>query len=209
MSDEFGASSPQGQESPETLSADLGNSPAAEMPTLAPSGPMHEPSAAFSKTGSIPGYEIISELGRGGMGVVYLARQVSADRLVALKMILAGAHASEADLARFRAEARAAAHLQHPNIVQVFEVGEHQGLPFFSLEFCPGGSLEKKLAGKGLPPKQAARLVETLARAMQAAHDKGIVHRDLKPANVLMTSAGVPKVADFGLAKLQEGAEGY
>jgi serine/threonine-protein kinase len=119
------------------------------------------------------------------MGVVYQARQTKADRLVALKMILAGGHAGEDALARFRAEAQAVARLQHPHIVQVFEVGDDHGLPYFSMEFCPGGSLEKKLAGTPLPPAEGARLVETLARAMQAAHEKGIVHRDLKPANVL------------------------
>jgi WD40 repeat protein len=135
------------------------------------------------------------------MGVVYQARQAKLGRTVALKMILSGAHAAEADLARFRTETEAIARLQHPNIVQVFEVGEHGGLPFCSLEFCPGGSLEKKLGGTPLPPREAAWLVEALARAMQAAHDKGVIHRDLKPANVLLAEDGTPKVTDFGLAK--------
>jgi hypothetical protein len=135
------------------------------------------------------------------MGVVYQARQTKLGRIVALKMILSGAHAGEADLARFRTEAEAIARLQHPNIVQIYEVGERDGRPYFSLEFCAGGSLEKKLGGRPLPPKEAARLVETLARAMQAAHDKGIIHRDLKPANVLLAEDGTPKITDFGLAK--------
>jgi len=135
------------------------------------------------------------------MGVVYKARQAKLGRLVALKMILSGGHAGEADLSRFRTEAEAIARLQHPNIVQIHEVWEHGGLPFFSLEFCAGGSLEKKLAGTPLPPKEAAALVETLARAMQAAHEKGVIHRDLKPANVLLGEDGTPKVTDFGLAK--------
>jgi formylglycine-generating enzyme required for sulfatase activity len=149
----------------------------------------------------VPGYEIVRELGRGGMGAVYQARQTKLNRPVALKMILAGGHAGAADLARFQTEAEAIARLRHPNIVQVYEVGEHEGKPFFSLEFCPGGSLEKRLGGTPLPPKEAASLVETLARAMQAAHEQKVIHRDLKPANVLLAEDGTPKVTDFGLAK--------
>jgi WD40 repeat protein/Flp pilus assembly protein TadD/tRNA A-37 threonylcarbamoyl transferase component Bud32 len=149
----------------------------------------------------VPGYEILAELGRGGMGVVYKARQTRLNRLVALKMILSGAQAGADDLARFRTEAEAIARLQHPNIVQIHEVGEHEGKPFFSLEFCPGGSLDRRLAGTPLKPKAAARLIQTLARAMQAAHDKGVIHRDLKPANVLLAEDDTPKITDFGLAK--------
>src|SRR5262245_16492525 len=163
----------------------------------------------------VPGYEVLGELGRGGMGVVYKARQVRLGRIVALKMILSGAHAGERDLARFRTEAEAIARLQHPGIVQVFEVGEHDGRPFFSLEYVEGGSLAAKLDGTPLPDRDAARLVEALARAVAAAHEKGVVHRDLKPANVLLSSAAcglaapsakpqaalVPKITDFGLAR--------
>jgi serine/threonine-protein kinase len=158
----------------------------------------------------VPGYEILGELGRGGMGVVYQARQTRLGRVVALKMILAGGHADESERVRFRSEAEAVARLQHPNIVQIFEIGESQGSPFFSLEFVAGGSLDRHLAGTPQQPLDAARLVETLARAMQHAHEKGIVHRDLKPANVLLTGEGapdtvlrtaVPKITDFGLAK--------
>src|SRR5262245_29017192 len=120
-------------------------------------GPYVPEQAARVDYPAMPGYEIISALGRGGMGVVYQTRQVSADPLVDLKRILAATHETEADLARFHAASQAVARLQHPNIVQIFEVGEHNGLPFFSLEFCPGGSLEKKLAGTPLPPAEAAR----------------------------------------------------
>jgi hypothetical protein len=148
------------------------------------------------------------------MGVVYQARQVKLNRLVALKMILAGSHAGEADLTRFRTEAEAIARLQHPNIVQVFEVGEHQGTPFLSLEYCAGGSLDKKLDGRPLPPREAAHLVEVLARAVQAAHVRGVVHRDLKPANILLVGAPgaplaecQPRITDFGLAKLLDNAD--
>jgi serine/threonine protein kinase len=154
---------------------------------------------------SIPGYEILEELGRGGMGVVYKARQTALKRLVALKMILAGGHASKEDLNRFLAEAQAVARLQHPNIVQVYEIGEKDGLPYFSLEFVEGGTLSKHLAGTPLPPRDAAQLTVTLSLAIEAAHQAGIVHRDLKPANVLLASGdtplAVPKIADFGLAK--------
>jgi serine/threonine protein kinase len=149
----------------------------------------------------VAGYEILEELDRGGMGVVYKARQVSLNRIVALKMILAGGHAGEAERARFRTEAEAIARLQHPNVVQVFEVGEHNGLPFISMEFCPGGSLERKLAGKPLPVEEAVAMVRTLAGAMHAAHEAKVIHRDLKPANVLLSADGTPKITDFGLAK--------
>jgi hypothetical protein len=135
------------------------------------------------------------------MGVVYRARQAGLNRVVALKMILAGGHAGAEARDRFRAEAEAVAQLQHSGIVQIHEVGEHEGVPFFSLEFCPGGSLEKKLGGNPLPAREAAELVETLARAVHAAHEHQVVHRDLKPANVLLSAEGAPKITDFGLAK--------
>jgi serine/threonine protein kinase len=155
------------------------------------------------------GYEILEELGRGGMGVVYKARQINLKRVVALKMILAGAHASPQDLARFRREAEAVAQPQHPNIVQIHEVGEQDGCPYFSLEFVDGGSLAQRLQEKPQPPYWAAQLVETLARAVHAAHKHGIVHRDIKPANVLLTGDGVAKIADFGLAKRLEGESAH
>jgi hypothetical protein len=149
----------------------------------------------------VPGYEILAILGRGGMGVVYRARDVKLNRVVALKMVLSGAHAGENELARFRNEAEAVARLQHANVVQVYEVGEHNGLPFLALELCPGGSLARKLGGTPMAPREAAALVEPLARAMHAAHQKGVVHRDLTPGNVLFGEDGTPKVTDFGLAR--------
>ena len=156
--------------------------------------------AAQLKWPEVKGYEILGELGRGGMGVVYKACQLSLKRLVALKMVLAGRHDPE-ELSRFRIEAEAAACLQHPNIVQVYEHGESNGEPYFSLEFVEGGSLDKKLAATPQPPQEAARIVIMLARALQYAHEKGIIHRDLKPGNVLVAADGTLKISDFGLAK--------
>jgi tRNA A-37 threonylcarbamoyl transferase component Bud32 len=149
----------------------------------------------------VPGYEILSQLGKGGMGVVYKARHQQLKRVVALKMILHGEHASKQEHRRFLAEAEAVARLQHPHVVQIFDVGECAGLPYFALEYCDGGSLADNLDGTPWEVKRAARLVETLARAIHTAHTAGLVHRDLKPANVLMAADGTPKVTDFGLVK--------
>jgi serine/threonine-protein kinase len=154
-------------------------------------------------------HETLGELGRGAMGIVLKARQISLNRVVALKLIQAGARAGAEDRARFRAEAEAVAHLQHPNIVQVYAVGEQDGWPYFSLELVEGGSLAERIAGTPQPARQAAQLVETLARAMQAAHQRGVIHRDLKPANVLLTADGTPKITDFGLAKRLEQNAGH
>jgi serine/threonine protein kinase/WD40 repeat protein len=176
-----------------------------ETQTLAPATP-----AAADGNGkpAIAGYQVERELGRGGMGVVYQALDLRLKRRVALKMVLVGSHAGEHELARFRTEAEAVARLQHPGIVQIHEVGVHGGLPFFSLEFCPGGSLDRKLDGTPLPAREAAALVQKLAQAMQAAHEKGVIHRDLKPANVLLAEDGTPKITDFGLArKLDEAGQ--
>ncbi len=134
----------------------------------------------------VPGYEILGVLGRGGMGVVYKARQVGLNRLVALKMILSASHAGPKGLARFLAEAEAVARLRHPNIVQVYDIGEASGSPFFALEFVEGGSLARRLRGDPQPLEPAVRLIESLARAIHYAHQQGVVHRDLKPANVLL-----------------------
>lgn len=170
---------------------------------------------------TIPGYEILEVLGSGGMGKVYRARDLKLNRAVALKMIRAGAHASQDEIQRFRTEARAVAQLQHPNIVQIHEIGEHQGQAYLVLEYLEGGSLDKLLRQQQLTPRQAAELVEALARAMHYAHQRGILHRDLKPANILLQGSGergqgsgrkplpsapspltpIPKVSDFGLAK--------
>jgi len=186
------------------------------------------PNGAFP---TVPGYEILGELGRGGMGVVYKAKHLKLNRIVALKMILSGSHASSDDRARFVAEAEAVAAFQHPNIVQVFDSGQHHSLPYMSLEFVTGGNLADRINGQPLPPKVAAHLIEQLARGMHAAHEAGIVHRDLKPANVLLQngedermkdekqalanssfildlSSIVPKITDFGLAKRVESGRG-
>ena len=163
--------------------------------------PSNDSPAALFHPRPFGNYVLLGEIGRGGMGVVYRASQVGLNRTVALKMILAGEHAGAEDLTRFKGEAQAVARLAHPHIVTVHEVGEHGGLPYFALEFCPGGSLEKKLAGTPLPPREAAVLVEKLARGMHAAHKVKVIHRDLKPANVLFLADGTPKITDFGLAR--------
>ena len=178
----------------------------------------------------VPGYEVLSEIGRGGMGVVYRARQVGLKREVALKMIRSGDRPRPRELARFRAEAEAVARLAHPNIVQIYEVGEQDDRPYLALEYVDGGSLAQRLAGTPMPVRPAAELVETLARAMHHAHQRGVVHRDLKPANILLQEklatettetteknpfplsvssvASVAKITDFGIAKLLEADAG-
>ena len=154
----------------------------------------------------IPGYEVEAVLGRGGMGVVYRATHLRLNRPVALKMLLAGAFARKTERERFRREAEVVAGLNHPNVVQVYDAGEHDGHPYFTMELVGGGTLSRKLAGTPLPAREAAALVATLADAVRAAHAVGIIHRDLKPANVLLTADGTPKVADFGLARTEDGA---
>jgi serine/threonine protein kinase len=172
----------------------------------------------------VPGYTILGELGRGGMGVVYRARQDSLNRPVALKLLRDGALAGPRERARFRIEADAAARMRHPNIVAIYEVGEHQGRPYFAMELVEGGALDKYLAGRPQPAAQAAVFVRALALAIEHAHSRNVIHRDLKPANILLVSASAtsaggesedarptkldsaltdyqPKITDFGLAK--------
>jgi hypothetical protein len=162
---------------------------APDMPRITPP-PTPRPEASAEPAAAdfprLPGYEVTGVLGRGGMGVVYQARHLPLNRPVALKMILAGVHAGPEDRARFRHEAEAVACFQHPNIVQVYEVGDHDSRPYAALEFVAGGSLAQHLAGAPQPSREAARLVETLARAIHYAHQHGVIHRDLKPANILL-----------------------
>lgn len=157
--------------------------------------------AAHRRTPTVPGYEVLEVLGHGGMGVVFSARHQQLNRIVAIKMLRGGEHAAPRELASLVKEAQSIAQLQHPNIVQVHDVGELDGLPYFTMEFVAGGSLTQKLAGQPQAAMKSAQWVSILARAVHAAHDRGVVHRDLKPGNILIGDNGTLKIADFGLAR--------
>ena len=164
--------------------------------------PMQEtPSGTLELPARLGGYELLEELGRGGMGVVYRARQLGLDREVAVKMILRGQLATPSERERFCAEAEAAARLDHPNIVPVYEVGEAEGRPFFSMKYIAGRTLAQLLAEHPLPAHQAASILAAVSRAIHFAHEKGVLHRDLKPSNILIDADGEPHITDFGLAK--------
>ena len=158
-------------------------------------------SVGQNRNDAVPGFEILSELGRGGMGIVYKARQLRLKRLVALKVIRHDRHCNREDLARFEIEAEVVARLNHPNIVRIYDIGRAIGVPFVALELLEGGTLKERLAGTPQPVRESATLLSTLARAVHAAHLAGVLHRDIKPSNVLFDRNGVPKIADFGLAK--------
>jgi serine/threonine protein kinase len=220
---------PERQESAEGGRQHLESCANDEHPTVLSPGPPPERRHTTRPWPSIPGYEILGELGRGGMGVVYKARQTAHQRLVALKLLLGGGQASAHRRARFRTEAEAAGRSQHPNIAEVYTVGEHDGLLFYAMELVEGESLAKYLAGRPQSAAASARLAETVARAVHHAHQQGVIHRDLKPENVLLSfcggsqncgappptpscdrplNEGVPKITDFGLAKCLDAAHG-
>ena len=182
--------------------------PSDEFATLAPASSSHNSTSQGSTVRYFGDYELLEEIARGGMGVVYKARQVNLNRVVALKMILAGQLASEEEVQRFRTEAESAANLDHPGIVPIYEIGQHESQHFFSMGYVEGQSLADRVRNGPLPPKEAAELTKKIAEAIAFAHSRNVIHRDLKPANVLLDQNGEPKVTDFGLARKTDNDSG-
>lgn len=201
---------PSGQSSANqpTIAQPITTDPVCDQPTIAHVGAATTAAAALSVQMRFGEFELIEEIARGGMGVVYRARQVELDRIVALKMILTGQLASEEEVGRFRVEALAAAQLEHANIVSIYDVGEVDGQHYFSMEYVKGANLSKLLGVGVLPGRKAAEYIEQVARAVHYAHERGILHRDLKPGNILVNEQNQPKITDFGLAKLMPATGG-
>jgi serine/threonine-protein kinase len=189
---------PAGQEN-EPANGRIGESARSPSPRFPDS-----PSQSVSMLGELGDYELLEEIGRGGQGVVFRARQKSLNRIVALKVISLGQWASKAHLKRFRLEAEAAAKLEHPGIVPIHEVGERDGSCYFSMKFVEGGQLDEVTSREPMPIRRAVELIAKVARTVHYAHEHGILHRDIKPGNILLDQKGQPHLTDFGLARLVE-----